>query len=306
MISARRFTTGTAADIMTTEEKLSAVLDGVDKILPPMPCVRVTPLREKVGVFDSKLGGVPYLPKGFPYPTVREGIFEGRPLMFLAQLNFAQLPHIPDFPEKGILQFYCGCEGDDVVGVDFEQPFNQNRFRIIYHENVIEDKSQLISENDMPKFDTDECWAFPLLGEFLLKAAEPDTMSVTYSDYRFDGAVTECYNRVCGTEMAALHYSKQGESIYHCDREFINAAYNKCDVTASLIGGYPYFTQDDPRNGKPEFSDIDVVLFQLDSEWNGDGDLVMWGDSGVGNFLISRADLINRDFSRVLYNWDCG
>jgi len=31
----------------------------------------------------------------------------------------------------------------------------------------------------------------------------------------------------------------------------------------------------------------------------------MWGDAGVANFFINSADLINKDFSRVMYNWDC-
>ncbi|MBO7381562.1 MAG: DUF1963 domain-containing protein, partial [Neisseriaceae bacterium] len=39
---------------------------------------------------------------------------------------------------------------------------------------------------------------------------------------------------------------------------------------------------------------------QIDSK-NG----IMWGDAGVGNFFITADDLKKRDFSRVLYNWDC-
>ncbi|WP_323176133.1 DUF1963 domain-containing protein [Pantoea ananatis] len=31
----------------------------------------------------------------------------------------------------------------------------------------------------------------------------------------------------------------------------------------------------------------------------------MWGMSGVGNFFINKQDLINRDFSNVIFNWDC-
>ena len=36
-----------------------------------------------------------------------------------------------------------------------------------------------------------------------------------------------------------------------------------------------------------------------------DGDLIMWGDVGICNFFISPEALKRRDFSRVLYNWDC-
>lgn len=71
------------------------------------------------------------------------------------------------------------------------------------------------------------------------------------------------------------------------------------------LGGYPYFTQEDPRNGT-EYEDLDVLLFQLDTDGGKEvGDLVMWGDSGVCNFFISREALKRRDFSRVCYNWDC-
>ncbi|MCB5607999.1 DUF1963 domain-containing protein [[Ruminococcus] gnavus] len=31
----------------------------------------------------------------------------------------------------------------------------------------------------------------------------------------------------------------------------------------------------------------------------------MWGDSGICNFFITKKDLENKNFSKVLYNWDC-
>ena len=49
------------------------------------------------------------------------------------------------------------------------------------------------------------------------------------------------------------------------------------------IGGYPFFTQYDPR----QEDNNEVLLFQLDSQ-----DHILWGDSGVGNFFISKEDLI--------------
>ena len=62
------------------------------------------------------------------------------------------------------------------------------------------------------------------------------------------------------------------------------------------IGGYPFFTQNDPRQEDSN----EVLLFQLDSQ-----DHILWGDSGVGNFFISKEDLKNKDFSHVRYYWDC-
>jgi uncharacterized protein YwqG len=68
------------------------------------------------------------------------------------------------------------------------------------------------------------------------------------------------------------------------------------------IGGYPYFTQYDPR-AYTRYSDCDFnLLFQMDTDWP---ENIMWGDAGVGNFFIREEDLRNCDFSHVLYNWDC-
>ena len=45
----------------------------------------------------------------------------------------------------------------------------------------------------------------------------------------------------------------------------------------------------------------DTLLFQLDSQ----DKYIMWGDSGVGNFFIPKKSLLEKDFTNVLYNWDC-
>ena len=72
------------------------------------------------------------------------------------------------------------------------------------------------------------------------------------------------------------------------------------------IGGYPFFTQDDPRGYLPHLQQHTILLLQLDSDsGNGDADKVLWDDAGVGNFFITPEDLQQRDFSRVLFTWDC-
>ena len=72
------------------------------------------------------------------------------------------------------------------------------------------------------------------------------------------------------------------------------------------IGGFPDFTQWDPRDGEIKDSEnYDFLLFQLDSDYDGAHTNVIWGDSGIGNFFISSEKLRRLDFSDVLYNWDC-
>ena len=83
--------------------------------------------------------------------------------------------------------------------------------------------------------------------------------------------------------------------------EEINDEISGC---GNKIGGYPYFTQSDPR----EYDGLDVydtLLLQIDSMDDYENGYIMWGDGGVCNFFINREKLKNLDFSDVLYNWDC-
>ena len=32
---------------------------------------------------------------------------------------------------------------------------------------------------------------------------------------------------------------------------------------------------------------------------------IIWGDCGVANFFINSEALLKKDFSKVIYNWDC-
>ncbi len=288
---------------MTTKEKIDKVLLEVNKTLLPKPAVNLTPVRGKTTVFDTKLGGVPYMPKGFSYPTVKEGEFEGKPLMFLAQLNFEKLPHLPDFPEKGILQFYCGCDGDDIIGLDYDHPTSQNRFRVIYHENVITDEAKLITAEDMPEFNSEEHY-FPFEGEFQLEAGDIEDISASADDFRFNKAFVDAYNGIYGTDYEDMYDADEEDPDDEDDDCISEYVFENCRSAGTFVGGYPLFTQQDPRDYE-QYSEYDTVLFQLDSEgFEEDG--IMWGDCGIGNFFISTEDLKKLDFSKALYNWDCG
>ena len=68
------------------------------------------------------------------------------------------------------------------------------------------------------------------------------------------------------------------------------------------IGGYPFFTQDDPRLHLTDTIEPYQLLFQMISDDEAD---IMWGDAGVGNFFIQPSALETLDFSRVIYYYDC-
>ncbi len=272
-------------------EKFSGELK---KEFPQQPRINLKPYRGETTVFDSKFGGVPYMPKDMEYPKAREGYLEGKPLHLLAQFNFEKLSHIEGFPDKGILEFFAGCDDDDCVGMGGD-PFDQNSFRIIYHEDIIYDESKLMSAEDMPEFDPDD-YMFPFTGEFALQVSEPELCSISCNDYRFCDVAAKCYNRLFGTNLKYL-FGEDG--ISGDDEEFSSYMYRSDDSAGSHIGGFPFFTQGDPRYDNK--TNCDILLFQMDSE----GDEIMWGDCGVANFFISAEDLAKRDFSHVFYSWDC-
>ena len=276
---------------------IEKILKKVEEILPPQPAVEFAVKNEKPGLFDCKVGGTPYFPKDMEYPRGTKNAFKDQPLILLAQLNFEQIPHIPDFPEKGILQLFIA--GDDLYGMATEcygeALVAQDNFRVIYHENIITDESKLLSTDEIPVYNGDEKVYLPFSGEYKLVPAEPENQPASVHDFRFEDAFVKCYNEVEDEKI---------ENLYDLDDEVYEALSNKA-VFRTVMGGYPAFTQEDPRS-KDSLGDCDVLLFELDSTFGNDENIdIMWGDSGTGTFFIPRENLKKHDFSRVVYNYDC-
>lgn len=76
------------------------------------PAVDITFKCKDTLPWESKCGGCPYLERAEDYPRDKDG----KPMMFLAQINFDEMPSLEDFPEHGLLQFYIG--DDDCFGLD--------------------------------------------------------------------------------------------------------------------------------------------------------------------------------------------
>ncbi len=87
-----------------------------------MPFVTATGHVGRTALLDSKLLGRPYLPKGFEYPRDPDG----KPLRLLAQINFADVPPLDDYPDEGILQFFIS---DELGGYDISQVWGLQFYR---------------------------------------------------------------------------------------------------------------------------------------------------------------------------------
>jgi uncharacterized protein YwqG len=238
-----------------------------------------TNVENDLQLWQSKFGGLPYFPKELQYPTDSK-----RQAMFLlAQINFGEIPKLPSFPEKGILQFYISG-GSDIYGACFESPAQQDDFRILYFPEVIENRTLLVTEFDFLSKPN----MLPIEKQssltFSLKHAPVPT-----ADYQFEPKI--------------LNLSPGSKHKVYNDYQQVYEEYEKLFASEGhKLGGYPYFTQSDPREFDTYSGENYILLFQMDTDSKAG---IMWGDSGVANFFISEKDLMNRDFSSVLYNWDC-
>lgn len=231
---------------------------------------------------SSKVGGFGYLPKRIEYPRNPNG----EPLSLLAQINFAEMPHLPQYPETGILAFYIDLY-DDLMGLNFDEPTNTDGFSVFYFEDLTEEPYS--AEDIQAIFDehpTDDLY-YVALGEYKMNGELQNRILITDS-YDFE--------HVHGThfyDYMEQHFGEQADDVS-------DKIYDNLEIGGSLMGGYPFFTQEDPRKYQENVTHTEL-LFQLDS----DHQRILWGDSGVGNFFISKEDLANRDFTNVWYNWDC-
>ena len=221
----------------------------------------------------SRIGGNPYLPKSVDYPTDSNG----RPLLFLCQLNFEDIPPLAPYPDKGILQFYIS--DDDMHGLDLDDMTNQDKFRLLYFEEIDRDETNILVDfSFLPK---------PDYSPLLPNAAYPIEFRTTeevlpVSDILFD------------TEFGEDFFQKFGDREWDVKDEYTR----QVSAKGHKIGGYAYFTQWDPRTAE----DPMLLLLQIDSDPEFD---ISWGDMGVGNFFIRQEDLEKKDFSKVMFYWDC-
>ena len=251
------------------------------------------------GLTDSKVGGTPYLPRGEAWPVCSYGA----PMTFLAQIDCTQLKDLPDFPHAGLLQFFIGT--DDVYGADFEDQIAQLGYQVFYRETV--DPSVTVADIAHPR-PSDDQERYTPLGDRPCRIVfgQPREQELPEGDHLFEMLFLQAWNQRRPEKPLNSIWSFYGLFPTE-ERDYNIFALDPAAITTGhRMDGYPFFTQNDPRSGDIDYQEFDTLLFQLDSEMRDRRELVCWGDCGVGNFFISRDALKRRDFSRVLYNWDCG
>ncbi|MBO9572552.1 MAG: DUF1963 domain-containing protein [Chitinophagaceae bacterium] len=238
--------------------------------ITPTPQAGIPPGR-------SSFGNYPCIPKSFAYPVDSEGHY-----MFpLAQINFAEMPSLPGYPTNGYLQFYIAAS-DGLYGLDFDHPQEQKNFRVLY-----------FPPNEVTDPVTDFSFLKDVITSDIVPVTEPYILNFTLRE-EYIGLGDQQYKQKQELDL----YQLIGQYPEHENR-LETLLYEHFSNNGHKIGGYAFFTQEDPRFYDSTLEDY-ILLFQMDSE-----DGIMWGDSGVANFFIHPDDLKKKDFSKVVYNWDC-
>ena len=251
---------------------------------------KITLTENELKITDSKVMGLPYIPKGAQIPQTANG----DKMMMIAQINCDDLQGLADFPEKGILQFFVLNDEDGLLGLDFDNQTVQDSFRVIYHEKIEEfyDENELKSIYNPYNFEE----------SYITNDNESYKMNfeLTSEKERFEDMFYHIFRKICKEKGLK---QTQEDWLYRKLLNFMQYSenyYSQCD-------GFAFFTQEDPREYNEEYKKFDTVLFQLNSEF--DENTRNWkvciGDAGVINFFINRENLKKKDFSEILYNWDC-
>lgn len=266
------------------------IWDKYQKTAQTKAFAKITLTEDELKITDSKVMGLPYIPKGAEIPQTANG----DKMMMIAQINCDDLQGLADFPQKGILQFFVLNDEDGLLGLDFDNQTVQDSFRVIYHEKIEEfyDENELKSIYNPYNFEE----------SYITNNNESYKMNfeLTSEKERFEDMFYDIFTTICKEKELK---QTQEDWLYRKLLNFMQYSenyYSQCD-------GFAFFTQEDPREYNEEYKKFDTVLFQLNSEF--DENTRNWkvciGDAGVINFFINREKLKNKDFSEILYNWDC-
>ena len=185
------------------------------------PSNEITFERRATKPWESKLGGCPYLTSAEEYPRDTEG----KPMMFFAQLNLAEMPPLPDFPQKGLLQFYVA--DDDIFGLD-------SPCTVRYIADFHTDESLLLQEN-------------PFRAAY--QEREP---------FYHDGAMIFTQRQMPLSASCDEYFDEFANATVEQE----DALHDICYADGSRVGGYPMFVQGAPAYYSD--GDCDVLLLQLD------------------------------------------
>lgn len=243
-------------------------------------------------VMDSKIGGLPYWPAGKDYPCDSQG----KPMLFVMQINCAEAGLNAPLPQQGILQWFISTNPDCMYGCQGNYDEEGKGFTVIHHDAVGENAAP----QDMPTHASVDKSLAPVKREVAIDVVMEDT-AIGVSDGGFNSLFFEIVKEITGVEHTGkmwYEYLDNDDCLYFEQNLGMKRPRHQ-------MLGYPVYSQDEARR---DINLHDTLLFQLDSQFStlDRKEVVMWGDMGSGFIFINHEDLAKLDFSRCYYCWDCG
>lgn len=252
------------------EEKFKLVIEEFKKATEK-ECYKVLLLEGEPSILDDKIGGKPYLPIGEEYPKDKDGNY----MPLLLQVNLKNVDLV-NYPKKGILEIF--------TDKDVDYPC---QYAIRYYEEGLE------YQKDLTNIDISNY----IVNKPIKIKLEKDICHMTINDYKFTNIICPIINKIYDTN---INNYRELEDFFG-DFAWYDKIRDELSNPTITIGGYPDFTQSDPRYNKLQGKE--ECIFKLDS-W-GNGNLFSIGDSGILFALISLDDLKNGRFENTVVDWDC-
>lgn len=232
-------------------------------------------------ILDDKLGGKPYLPVGEKYPTDKRG----NPMPLLLQINLKHV-NLKDFPKQGILEVFTNIE----YPMEYEVKLFEEGLE--YQTEFPETKAYYNGQ----EFD------YFIKKPLFVKLKEA-TMHMPTTNYKSLQVARRIVKEQLKDKMDSEELDNYLKHGFNWDwfGDLGHAAHDQLDYCLFNIGGYPNFTQDDPRPDlKPK---KDECVFSLDPI--GYDEYIEIGDSGTMWGFISKEDLKNGKFENMFVDYDC-
>lgn len=254
--------------------------------------LKITPIasNQKLSVIQSKFSGIPYWPESsLKYPTD----LNSKKMHMVAQINFAELQNaigpcnsFEHFPQQGLLQFFLPIDLFNIKTLENSCNKEVKQFNdidVIYHPST-----------ELPN-------AFnETLKEKPLNDSNTNSLTINESELKFFLEYQFC--PLTDYHHAQYFYGRflnqlipQEEKLFYESEEF--------DSSGCKMDGYTNFPGHDNRMGEYDESNPWILLLQIDNKNNNASkSLSMLSNGAIANWFIRKNDLINKDFSKVIFN----
>ncbi len=222
-------------------------------------------------ILDDKIGGMPYLPIGESYPVDKNGQMMG----LVLQVNLKNIK-LDGWPNSGFLEIFTDRSLDYPC-----------QYEIRYYDEGLEYQTELPNV-ELEEFIVDEPIKIKL---------EETICHKPLSNFDGEETLINIAEELFGQNFNTF---EELDSFIDTDDfyvEFMDALSNPYGT----IGGYADFTQSDPREYEGE--ERTECILKLDSCL--DSKRLYIGDAGILFVLISKEDIVNKNFKNGLVDWDC-